>query len=43
MGKVMVVDDAYSELQVMESILRAAGHQVLSYIDGEDLEDKIAW
>ena len=42
MGKVMVVDDAYSELKVMESILRAAGHQVLSYIDGEDLEDKIA-
>ena len=41
MGKVMVVDDAYSELQVMESILRAAGHQVLSYIDGDQLEDKI--
>ena len=41
MGKVMVVDDAYSELQVMEAILRAAGHQVISYIDGEQLEDKI--
>ena len=41
MAKVMVVDDAYSELQVMESILRAAGHQVLSYIDGDQLEDKI--
>jgi twitching motility two-component system response regulator PilH len=41
MGKVMVVDDAYSELQVMESILRSAGHQVISYIDGEELEDKI--
>jgi len=41
MGKVMVVDDAYSELQVMESILRSAGHQVLSYIDGDQLEDKI--
>ncbi len=41
MGKVMVVDDAYSELQVMESILKSAGHQVLSYIDGEQLEDKI--
>lgn len=41
MGKVMVVDDAYSELQVMESILRSAGHQVISYIDGEQLEDKI--
>src|SRR3989442_2116786 len=26
MAKVMVVDDAYSELQVMETILRSAGH-----------------
>jgi twitching motility two-component system response regulator PilH len=41
MGKVMVVDDAYSELQVMESILRSAGHHVISYIDGDQLEDKI--
>jgi len=42
MGKVMVVDDAYSEIAVMESILRAAGHQVVSYIDGEELETKVA-
>jgi twitching motility two-component system response regulator PilH len=42
MGKVMVVDDAYSELQVIESILRAAGHDVVSYLDGDHLEDKIA-
>lgn len=42
MGKVMVVDDAYSELQMMETILRSAGHEVLSYIDGDQLEDKIA-
>jgi len=42
MGKVMVVDDAYSELQVIESILRAAGHDVISYLDGEQLEEKIA-
>jgi twitching motility two-component system response regulator PilH len=42
MGKVMVVDDAYSELQMMETILRSAGHQVLSYIDGDQIEDKIA-
>jgi twitching motility two-component system response regulator PilH len=41
MGKVMVVDDAYSELQVIESILRSAGHHVISYIDGERLEDKV--
>jgi twitching motility two-component system response regulator PilH len=42
MGKVMVVDDAYSELQMMETILRSAGHEVLTYIDGDQLEDKIA-
>lgn len=41
MGKVMVVDDAYSELQVMESILRSAGHEVLTYLDGDQLEEKI--
>lgn len=42
MGKVMVVDDAYSDVQVIESILRGAGHDVVSYLDGEQLEDKIA-
>ena len=42
MSKVMVVDDAYSEVQVMESILRSAGHDVVSYLDGEQLEEKIA-
>jgi twitching motility two-component system response regulator PilH len=38
---VMVVDDAYSELKLMESILRGAGHQVVSLIDGDALEDKV--
>jgi twitching motility two-component system response regulator PilH len=41
MPKVMVVDDAYSELQVMETILRSAGYDVLTYLDGEQLEEKI--
>jgi CheY-like chemotaxis protein len=41
MAKVMVVDDAYSELKLMESILRGAGHQVVTLIDGEALEDKV--
>jgi twitching motility two-component system response regulator PilH len=41
MAKVMVVDDAYSELKLMESILRNAGHQVVTLIDGEELEDKV--
>jgi DNA-binding response OmpR family regulator len=42
MGKVMVVDDAYSELQVMEAILRSAGHDVVTYLDGDQLEERIA-
>ena len=37
----MVVDDAVSELKVIESILKAAGHQVVSYQDGELLEDRV--
>jgi twitching motility two-component system response regulator PilH len=41
MAKVMVVDDAYSELKLMESILRGAGHQVVTLIDGDALEDKV--
>ena len=38
----MVVDDAPSELRLMESILRAAGHEVLAYADGDGLEDRVA-
>ena len=42
MSKVMVVDDAYADLKMMESILKTAGHEVVSYADGEGLEDKLA-
>jgi CheY-like chemotaxis protein len=42
MAKVMVVDDAFSELKLMESILRGAGHQVVALTDGDTLEDKVA-
>ena len=41
MAKVMVVDDAVSELKLMESILKGAGHEVVSLVDGEALEDKL--
>jgi len=41
MAKVMVVDDAYSELKLMESILRGAGYDVVTLIDGDALEDKV--
>ena len=42
MSKVMVVDDAQADLRMMESILRTAGHEVVSYADGDGLEDKLA-
>jgi twitching motility two-component system response regulator PilH len=42
MAKVMVVDDAYSDLKLMETILRSGGHQVVSLVDGEALEDKVS-
>jgi DNA-binding response OmpR family regulator len=42
MPKVMVVDDSFSELKVIESMLRHAGFEVLTYSDGEGLEDKVA-
>jgi twitching motility two-component system response regulator PilH len=41
MAKVMVVDDAVSDAKLMESILRAAGHQVVCYGTGEELEAKV--
>jgi twitching motility two-component system response regulator PilH len=42
MAKVMVVDDAYSELKLMESILKSAGHEVVSLMDGDALEEKLS-
>ena len=41
MAKVMVVDDAYSDLKLMESILKAAGHDVVSLSNGATREDQM--
>ncbi len=41
MPKVMVVDDAYSELWVMETIVPSAGYDVVTYLDGDQLEEKL--
>ncbi len=41
MAKVMVVDDAYSELKLMESILKSAGHDVVCLPDGDGLEERM--
>jgi hypothetical protein len=35
MAKVMVVDDAYSELKLMETIQKSAGLEVVCPPDGE--------
>ena len=42
MSKIAIVDDARSAVRMMESILRSAGHEVTSYPDGTDLEDRLA-
>jgi twitching motility two-component system response regulator PilH len=42
MSKVMVVDDAQADLAMMEAILRTAGHHVVTYNDGERLEEHLA-
>ena len=41
MAKVMVVDDAYSELKLMENILKSAGLDVVCFTDGEHLEERM--
>lgn len=41
MAKVMVVDDAYSELKLMESILKSAGLEVVCFPDGDHLEERM--
>jgi DNA-binding response OmpR family regulator len=41
MGKVMVVDDAASAVTMMSTMLKSAGHVVVAYQDGIDLEEKV--
>jgi CheY-like chemotaxis protein len=41
MAKVMVVDDAYPELKLMESILKSAGLEVVCLPDGDQLEERM--
>jgi len=42
MSKIVVVDDSYAELQLIESYLKAAHHTVVSFSNTDKLEDKIA-
>ena len=42
MSKIVVVDDVYSELLLIDGILKSANHTVVSYMNAEKLEDKLA-
>ena len=41
MSKILVVDDSYAELQMIEGYLKGASHTVVSYPNTEKLEDKV--
>ncbi|HET8580578.1 MAG TPA: response regulator transcription factor [Nitrospiraceae bacterium] len=41
MGKIVIVDDSYSELQMMEGYLKSANYTVVSYPNTDKLEDKL--
>jgi DNA-binding response OmpR family regulator len=42
MSKIVVVDDSYAELQMIEGYLKAANHTVISYPNTDKLEDKLS-
>jgi twitching motility two-component system response regulator PilH len=41
MSKIVVVDDVYAELQLIESYLKSANHTVVSYLSAEKLEERL--
>ena len=42
MSKIVVVDDSYAELQMIEGYLKSANHTVISYPNTDKLEEKLA-
>ncbi|MGQ0694526.1 MAG: response regulator transcription factor [Nitrospiraceae bacterium] len=42
MSKIVVVDDSYAEVQVIEMYLKSANHTVVSFPNTDKLEDKLA-
>lgn len=42
MSKIVVVDDSYAELQLIEGYLKSANHTVVPYPNTDKLEDKLA-
>lgn len=41
MSKVVVVDDAYADVQLIESYLKSGNHTVVSYLSADKLEEKL--
>jgi CheY-like chemotaxis protein len=42
MSKIIVVDDSYAELQLIEGCLKAANYTVVSFPSSDKLEEKVA-
>jgi twitching motility two-component system response regulator PilH len=42
MSKIVVVDDSNAELRLIEGYLKTAHHTVISYLNSDKLEDKLA-
>ncbi len=42
MSKIVLVDDVYAELRLIEGILKSANHTVVSYMSTDKLEEKLA-
>jgi len=42
MSKIVVVDDSYADLQLIEGFLKSGHHTVVAYMNAENLEDKVA-
>jgi DNA-binding response OmpR family regulator len=42
MSKIVVVDDVYAELQLIEGILKSANYTVVTYMNADKLEEKLA-
>jgi len=42
MSKIVVVDDSYADIQLIEGCLKGAHHTVVSFPSSDKLEDKVA-
>ncbi len=42
MSKIVVVDDSYADIQMIEGCLKGANHTVVSFPSSDKLEDKMA-